>query len=189
MKNIKIIVKSLFGQIVIGVISTMIVNFIIEKLTNFNIINFFIQIVLKLLNYIWIFLNISIPIWIYIIISIAIAIIFVVLFIIKNNNIKESEPDFLEYCEDKYKNRVKFRWSYEKSYDGKYQMDNFIPICECGCQLDQRNQIDNRYFGTEQYVCPKCGKQYGNVLTYEEMQSFEKILISNIESGDFKNAK
>ena len=101
----------------------------------------------------------------------------------------EKEPDFFKYREDKYKNRVKFRWNYEKNYEGKYQLDNFIPICECGCQLDETNQIGNSFLGTDQYVCPKCGKQYGNVLSYEEMQSFEKILISNIENGEYKDAK
>ena len=104
-----------------------------------------------------------------------------------NEQEKIEEPDFLKYNEDKYKGRVKFRWQYEKDYNGKYTLCNFIPICECGCQLDEKWQIGNRHFGTEQYVCPKCGKQYGNVLDYDEMQSFNKILISNIQNGEYKD--
>lgn len=186
MKKIKKILKSLLVQIAIGVISTIIVNLIIEKITNFNIIYFFIEKILELLNFIWTFLNFKLAIWIYILISTVIVTIFVVSLNIRNKNIKETEPDFFKYCEDKYKDRVKFRWEYQKNYDGKYTIINFIPICECGCQLNERNQIGNRHFGTKQYVCPKCEKEYGNVLSYEEMESFEKILISNVRSGEYK---
>ncbi len=189
MEKIKKILKSLLGQIAIGVISTLIVNIIIEKITNFNMINFLIEKLLELLSFIWELLNMKVAIWIFIVISIVIIALIIIILKIKNRNTKEKEPDFLKYREDKYKNRVKFRWNYEKNYEGKYQLDNFIPICECGCQLDETNQIENIFFGTDQYVCPKCGKQYGKVLSYEEMQSFEKILISNIENGEYKDAK
>lgn len=128
----------------------------------------------------------KIAIWIYIVISIGLVAIFIIYLIIQNRRVETAESNFLKYYEDKYKGRVKFRWEYIKDFDGKYRMKNFIPICECGCQLDQTRKIGNSYFGMYQYVCPKCEKQYGNVLTNDEMQSFEKILISNIQSGEYK---
>ena len=189
MEKIKRVLKSLIGQIIMAVISTIIGNFIVEKITKFNILKFIWEKLLRTLNLIWQFLNIKISIWIYIVFFIILVFIFIGYLIIKNKEYEIQEPDFLKYREDKYKGRVKFRWEYNKDYNGKYKMVNFIPICECGCYLDEKKQIGNSYFGTKQYVCPKCGKQYGKVLSYEEMQSFEKILISNIEKGEYKNDK
>lgn len=186
METIKKALKSLIGQIIIAVISTIIGNFIVEKITKFNILKFLWEKLLQLLNLIWNFLNIKIAIWIYIVISIGLVGIVIVYLMIQNRRVEIAEPDFLKYREDKYKGRVKFRWEYIKDFEGKYRMENFIPICECGCQLDQKRKIGNSYFGMDQYVCPKCEKQYGNVLNYDEMQSFEKILISNVHSGEYK---
>ncbi len=186
MEKIKKFLTSLIGQIIMAVISTIIGNFIVEKITKFNILKFLLEKLLELLNLIWKFFNIKIAIWIYIIISIGLVGIFIIYLIVQNRRVEMAKPDFLKYREDKYKGRVKFIWEYNKNYSGKYTMDNFIPICECGCQLDEKRQIGSRHFGTEQYVCPKCGKQYGNVLDYDEMQSFKKILISNIQSGEYK---
>ena len=70
MEKIKKILKSLLGQIAIGVISTLIVNIIIEKITNFNMINFLIEKLLELLSFIWELLNMKVAIWIFIVISI-----------------------------------------------------------------------------------------------------------------------
>lgn len=186
MEKIKKSLKSLIGQVTIAVTSTIIGNFIVEKITKFNILKFLLEKLLQLLNLIWNFLNIKIAIWIYIVISIGLVGMFIVYLMIQNKRVETAEPDFLKYREDKYKGRVKFRWEYRKDFEGKYRMENFIPICECGCQLDQKRKIGNSYFGMDQYVCPKCEKQYGNVLTYDEMQSFEKILISNVHSGEYK---
>lgn len=186
METIKKYLKSLIGQIIIAVISTIIGNFIVEKITKFNILKFLWEKLLQLLNLIWKFLNIKMAVWIYIVISIGLLGIVIVYLMIQNRKVEKVEPDFLKYREDKYKGRVKFKWEYIKDFEGKYRMENFIPICECGCQLDQKRKIGNYYFGMDQYVCPKCEKQYGNVLNYDEMQSFEKILISNVHSGEYK---
>lgn len=187
MKKIKQFFKSLIGQSILGVISTIIANLIVEQITQFNILKFLGQKIWELIKIIWNFLNIKVAIGGYIIIDIALILILTIYVKIINEQEKIEEPDFLKYNEDKYKGRVKFRWQYEKDYNGKYTLCNFIPICECGCQLDEKWQIGNRHFGTEQYVCPKCGKQYGNVLDYDEMQSFNKILISNIQNGEYKD--
>lgn len=186
METIKNFLKSLIGETIIAVISAILGNFMVEKITNFNVLKFLWKKLLQLLNLICDFFNIKIAIWIYIVITVGLIGIVIVYLMIHNRIVKLTEPDFLKYCEDKYKGRVKFRWEYIKDFEGKYRMQNFIPICECGCQLDQKREIGNTYFGINQYVCPKCEKQYGNVLNYDEMQSFEKILISNVRNGDYK---
>lgn len=187
MEKIKNFLKSLMGEIVITVVSTIVGNFIIEKLTKFNILKFILEKFLELLNLIWDFLNIKIAIWIYVLISIGLVSLFIVFSILQDRRDEITELDFLKYCEDRYKNRVKFRWEYRKDFNGKYVMENFIPICECGCQLDQTKKVGTGYYyGVEQYVCPKCEKQYGNILNYNEMESFKKILISNVCSGEYK---
>lgn len=186
MKNIKAFLKSLIGKIVSGIITTLIVNFAVDKITKFNVIEFCCKKIFELIKLIWNFLNIKIAIWIYIVTSILLVTLTTLYLIIKNKKEEIQIPDFLKYREDKYKGRVKFTWEYKEGYDGKYRMDNFIPICECGCQLDQGRKIGNTYYGVAQYVCPKCEKQYGNVLTSNEMESFEKILISNIHRGEYK---
>ena len=188
MKKIKEFFKSLMGQTILGVISTIIANFIVEQITQFNILKFLGQKIWELIKIIWNLLNTKIPIWIYIVTSIVLIFILVIYIKIKSEQEKMQEPDFLNYTEDKYKGRVKFRWEYKKDYNGKYVLYNFIPICECGCQLDTRKQIGNSWYGTEQYICPKCEKQYGNILSNEEMESFNKILISNIRNGEYKDA-
>lgn len=186
MGNIKNNFKSMIIKIITGTITTLVVNFLVDKIAKFNIFEFCYKKILELIKLIWDFLNIKIAIWIYIIISVSVT-VFIIAYLI-NRNKKEvlQEPDFLKYREDKYKERVKFRWDYYKGDDGKYNMYNFIPICECGCQLDLTRREGNIYYGVEQYICPKCEKKYGNVLTTKEMESFEKILISNIRSGEYK---
>lgn len=187
MKKIKQFFKSLMGQTVLGVLSTIIANFIVEQITQFNILKFLGQEIWGLIKIIWNLLNTKIPIWIYIVTSIVLIFILVIYIKIKSEQEKTQEPDFLKYTEDKYKGRVKFRWEYKKDYNGKYVLYNFIPICECGCQLDTRKQIGHTWYGTEQYICPKCEKQYGDVLSNNEMESFNKILISNIRNGEYKD--
>lgn len=188
MKKVKQFLKSLGGQIILGVISTIIANYIVEQIINFNILKFLGEKIWELIKIIWNLLNIKISIWIYIVISIVLILILILCVKIKNEQKKVQEPDFLNYNEDKYKNRVKFRWEYKKDYNGKYTLCNFIPICECGCQLDIRKQIGHTWYGTGQYICPKCEKQYGDVLSDNEMESFNKILISNIRNGEYKDA-
>ena len=92
MEKIKKILKSLLGQIAIGVISTLIVNIIIEKITNFNMINFLIEKLLELLSFIWELLNMKVAIWIFIVISIVIIALIIIILKIKNRNTKEKEP-------------------------------------------------------------------------------------------------
>lgn len=187
MEKIKKFLNSLMGEIVITVVSTIVGNFIIEKLTKFNILKFILEKFLELLNLIWDFFNIKIAIWIYVLISIGLVSLLIVFLILQDRRDEITELDFLKYREDRYKNRVKFRWEYRKDFNGKYVMENFIPICECGCQLDQTKKVGTGYYyGVEQYVCPKCEKQYGNILNYDEMESFKKILISNVHSGKYK---
>ncbi len=187
MEKIKKFLNSLMGEIVITVVSTIVGNFIIEKLTKFNILKFILEKFLELLNLIWDFFNIKIAIWIYVLISIGLVSLLIVFLILQDRRDEITELDFLKYREDRYKNRVKFRWEYRKDFNGKYVMENFIPICECGCQLDQTKKVGTGYYyGVEQYVCPKCEKQYGNILNYDEMESFKKILISNVHSGEYK---
>ena len=147
METIKKYLKSLIGQIIIAVISTIIGNFIVEKITKFNILKFLWEKLLQLLNLIWKFLNIKMAVWIYIVISIGLLGIVIVYLMIQNRKVDKVEPDFLKYREDKYNGRVKFKWEYINDFEGKYRMENFIPICECGCQLDQKRKIGNSYFG------------------------------------------
>lgn len=186
MENIKAFFKSLIVKIISGIITTLIVNFAVDKITKFNVLEFCCKKLFELIKLIWHFLNIKIAIWIYIIISILLVTLTILYLVIKNKKEEIQTPDFLKYREDKYKERVKFTWEYKEGYDGKYRMDNFIPICECGCQLDIGRKVGNTYYGVDQYICPKCERQYGNVLTSNEMESFEKILISNIHSGEYK---
>lgn len=186
MEGIKKFFKSLIVKIISGIITTLIINFVVDKITKFNILEFCYKKILALIKLIWDFFNIKIAIWIYIVISVLLVALTIVYLIIKNKKEEIQEPDFLKYREDKYKGRVKFRWDYQKEYDGKYKMYNFIPMCECGCQLDLTRRKGNTYYGVDQYICPKCEKQYGNVLTSKEMESFEKILISNIHSGEYR---
>ena len=69
MKKIKQFFKSLIGQSILGVISTIIANFIVEQITQFNILKFLGQKIWELIKIIWNFLNIKVAIGGYIIID------------------------------------------------------------------------------------------------------------------------
>ena len=94
MENIKNNFKSVIIKIITGTITTLVANFLVDKIVKLNIFEFCYKKILELIKLIWDFFNIKIAIWIYIIISVLVTIFIILYLIIRNKKEEIQEPVF-----------------------------------------------------------------------------------------------
>lgn len=169
---------------VIGILGSIIATFIISAITAiYKKINI-IQAIKQLLTWVIAFLTFRIPLYIILIVIVCIAIAAKICIVVLTA--KECEkPKWLKYTKTKYKNWF-MTWEYHLNYDNKYNIENLRPICECGCELSNRESINNVYYSVGVLVCPKCENTYPPIDS-NALEDFNKILIHDIKNEKYPN--
>lgn len=94
-----------------------------------------------------------------------------------------TEPDFLNYCIDKYGD-WKIRWEWRQNHiDKKHYMSKIRPICTCGCELSERSptlQNDRHLY------CPTCGRTY-LYFSHYNLIDVEKIFLHKVNTGSYRH--
>lgn len=165
--------KWLYG-VSIAVAAGLIVSFILSKVQQVN----FLGGISILIEYIKDFFLIEFPIYGFLLTIIIIVIAF--LLYVKISDSGSLEPEWKKYLKRYYKGSW-YKWRYVGN-----RIDSITPICgECLCILSRN---DNPKKMWPNFKCPKCGIEYDvNLYNLEEIiHDLEKVIASDIESGDYK---
>lgn len=96
---------------------------------------------------------------------------------------EENRPKWLNYTTDSYKDWI-FKWQYNINYYNQCKIENLRPVCQCGCELSEKNNYNNVYYSLGRLICPNCEKIYP-IMDIDTLEDFQKILIHKIDTGNY----
>ncbi len=160
-------------------LTVLLVTIVIDLITAERIFSTIAAILSSVWNGVFAFLNLKLKVW-WVITGIA-ALVFALYIWSKyldSKKIVQKDPPFLEYTKD-YILGYQWRWTWEKTLYGKYDIENLHPICsECETPLTCA-------CGYGQLHCLRCNKTYQKALPDNNEV---KVLISdNVRRRYFPN--
>ena len=188
---------------IIGIISAIVVflvpiiqNVISHKIEDIDLLELIKKIFINVVNFIIGIINFKIPLWV--IMVIIFIVVLVIKLYLKNEKVENKEFEGDKYLKEKY-DGLTYTWRYGYEFGEKIIKD-LKPICECGCDLLEKDSYNNYHKSGGYLVCPICDKGYTNnfqkneqavrnIITYKYNNMLERYNNEedNFEEVNFKN--
>ena len=165
------------GSALVVLLVSLLIDFITKEVVFSTLKNCFIF----LRNVISSFLNTDVKIWLIMLISIVLVILFCLGRKWKEiKTVAITTPAFLSYTTDDIL-QFKWKWHWEKNYDGKYDIEDLHPVCsKCETPL-----VEGKNYCEECYICLRCNQEFYRSLP--EYDNVKMLILDNVRRKYFPN--